>query len=118
MAVDHVKSTPVTNLDASPMVSNTAGEGAAGVVEYDRPSNRIRIDLACVSRGESPPRVLCFEEEATGQHAAGVDGEERIRRLPGNQARGVEEKAPRSCDRCRGLPVELLHHFSTLVEKQ
>lgn len=29
MAVDHVKSTPITNLDASPVVPNTAGEGAA-----------------------------------------------------------------------------------------
>jgi hypothetical protein len=29
MAVDHVKSLVVTNLDASPIVSNTAGEGAA-----------------------------------------------------------------------------------------
>lgn len=27
MAVDHVKSTPVTNLDATPAVINTAGEG-------------------------------------------------------------------------------------------
>ena len=27
MAVDHVKSTPITNLDASPVVPNTAGEG-------------------------------------------------------------------------------------------
>lgn len=27
MAVDHVKSTPVTNLDSSPVVPNTAGEG-------------------------------------------------------------------------------------------
>lgn len=32
MAVDHVKSTPVTNLDAVPVVPNTAGEGAAGVL--------------------------------------------------------------------------------------
>lgn len=30
MAVEHVKSTPVTNLDASPAVANTAGGGAAG----------------------------------------------------------------------------------------
>lgn len=30
MAVDHVKSTSVTNLDASPAVENTAGRGAAG----------------------------------------------------------------------------------------
>jgi hypothetical protein len=28
MAVDHVKSTPITNLDASPAVANTAGAGA------------------------------------------------------------------------------------------
>jgi hypothetical protein len=27
MAVDHVKSTPITNLDASPVVQPTAGEG-------------------------------------------------------------------------------------------
>jgi|KBSMisStaDraftv2_1062788.scaffolds.fasta_scaffold481880_2 hypothetical protein len=27
MAVDHVKSTPITNLDANPVVPNTAGEG-------------------------------------------------------------------------------------------
>jgi hypothetical protein len=30
MAVDHVKSTPITNLDASPIVPNTSGEGASG----------------------------------------------------------------------------------------
>lgn len=30
MAVDHVKSTPITNLDAVPRVANTAGEGGAG----------------------------------------------------------------------------------------
>jgi len=30
MAVDHVKSTFITNLDASPAVINTAGEGGAG----------------------------------------------------------------------------------------
>jgi hypothetical protein len=29
MAVDHVKSTPITNLDASPVVQVTAGEGGA-----------------------------------------------------------------------------------------
>lgn len=29
MAVDHVKSTPVTNSDAAPIVANTAGEGGA-----------------------------------------------------------------------------------------
>ncbi len=32
MAVDHVKSTSVTNLDANPIVANTAGEGAAGAL--------------------------------------------------------------------------------------
>lgn len=30
MAVDHVKSTPITNLDASPVVQNTVGQGAGG----------------------------------------------------------------------------------------
>lgn len=30
MAVDHVKSTPITNLDATPVVMNTNGEGGAG----------------------------------------------------------------------------------------
>jgi len=39
MAVDHVKSTPVTNLDASPVVANTEGEGAAAY-------------LMCVSSGD------------------------------------------------------------------
>lgn len=33
MAVDHVKSTPVTNLDAVPAVQNTAGEGGAGYTQ-------------------------------------------------------------------------------------
>jgi hypothetical protein len=32
MAVDHVKSATVTNLDATPIVANTAGEGAAGAL--------------------------------------------------------------------------------------
>lgn len=32
MAVDHVKSTYITNLDASPVVPPTAGEGAPGVL--------------------------------------------------------------------------------------
>jgi len=31
MAVDHVKSSFITNLDASPAVANTAGEGGAGI---------------------------------------------------------------------------------------
>jgi hypothetical protein len=34
MAVDHVKSTPITNLDATPRVQNTAGEGAAAVLKH------------------------------------------------------------------------------------
>lgn len=33
MAVDHVKSTFITNLDASPAVMNTAGEGASGLTK-------------------------------------------------------------------------------------
>jgi hypothetical protein len=33
MAIDHVKSTPITNLDATPPVANTAGEGAAAVLK-------------------------------------------------------------------------------------
>lgn len=32
MAVSHLKSTPITNLDATPAVQNTAGEGAPGYV--------------------------------------------------------------------------------------
>jgi hypothetical protein len=32
MAVDHVKSTGITNLDASPPTANTAGEGASGLL--------------------------------------------------------------------------------------
>jgi hypothetical protein len=30
MAVDHVKSTPITNLDATPVVANSTGAGASG----------------------------------------------------------------------------------------
>lgn len=33
MAVDHVKSTAITNLDATPMVQNTNGEGGAGSLQ-------------------------------------------------------------------------------------
>lgn len=33
MAVDHVKSATITNLDASPVVPNTAGEGAGAVLK-------------------------------------------------------------------------------------
>lgn len=33
MAVDHVKSTPVTNLDAIPAVQNSAGEGGPGYTQ-------------------------------------------------------------------------------------
>lgn len=33
MAVDHVKSSFITNLDATPAVSNTAGEGAAALLK-------------------------------------------------------------------------------------
>ena len=33
MAVDHVKSTPVTNLDAVPATQNTAGEGGPGYLQ-------------------------------------------------------------------------------------
>lgn len=34
MAVDHVKATAVTNLDATPRVPSTAGEGGPGAVKY------------------------------------------------------------------------------------
>jgi hypothetical protein len=34
MAVDHVKSTPLTNLDATPRVPNTAGEGGTGELKF------------------------------------------------------------------------------------
>jgi hypothetical protein len=34
MAVDHVKSTPITNLDAVPVVQNTAGEGGPAPLKY------------------------------------------------------------------------------------
>lgn len=33
MAVDHVKSTPITNLDASPVVPNTMGEGGPATLK-------------------------------------------------------------------------------------
>ncbi len=33
MAVDHVKSTPITNLDASPAVYQTAGEGGPALLK-------------------------------------------------------------------------------------
>src|SRR5262245_39811388 len=33
MALDHVKSATITNLDASPSVANTAGEGAGGALK-------------------------------------------------------------------------------------
>lgn len=35
MAVDHVKSTPITNLDASPATANTAGRGAPAALVSD-----------------------------------------------------------------------------------
>lgn len=34
MSVDHVKSTPITNLDASPVTRSTTGEGAAGALKH------------------------------------------------------------------------------------
>lgn len=34
MSVDHVKSSFLTNLDASPVVANTAGEGAPGFLQH------------------------------------------------------------------------------------
>lgn len=34
MAVDHVKSTPITNLDATPVVQVTAGEGGPAPLKY------------------------------------------------------------------------------------
>src|SRR3989304_5175392 len=34
MAVDHVKSTPITNLDASPPVANQSGKGAGGALQH------------------------------------------------------------------------------------
>lgn len=33
MAVDHVKTTPITNLDATPPVRNTSGEGGQGMLK-------------------------------------------------------------------------------------
>lgn len=34
MAVDHVKSASITNLDANPIVANTSGEGSAGALNH------------------------------------------------------------------------------------
>lgn len=48
MAVDHVKSTPVTNLDATPVVQNTTGEGAPGML---RTVNGSAVAVAASSIG-------------------------------------------------------------------
>lgn len=53
MAVDHVKSTPITNLDSSPAVQNTAGEGGAA-------------PLKCISSG-SVVAVASSSQNATYQ---------------------------------------------------
>ena len=53
MAVDHVKSTPVTNSDASPAVANTAGEGGSA-------------PLKCISSG-SVVAVASSSTDATYQ---------------------------------------------------
>lgn len=59
MAVDHVKSTPVTNSDAVPIVPNTTGEGAPG-------------------------NMRTIEGSATAVASSSVDATYQLVRLPSN----------------------------------
>lgn len=73
MAVDHVKSATITNLDATPPVANTAGEGAAGRLQEifgyatavasssaDATYQLVRIPSNCKVKS------IIFESEAQG----------------------------------------------------
>lgn len=73
MAVDHVKSATITNLDASPATQNTAGEGAGGLLKEisgyatavasssaDATYQLVRIPSNCKVKS------IIFESEAQG----------------------------------------------------
>lgn len=79
MAVDHVKSTPITNLDAVPRVPNTTGQGSGGQLtvndgfatavaasSVDATYQLVRIPSDCVVK------TLVFESEAQGAGAFDV----------------------------------------------
>ncbi len=59
MAIDHVKSTFITNLDANPVVANTAGEGG-------------------------PARLQCIEGYATSVASGSTDATYQFVRVPSN----------------------------------
>lgn len=79
MAVDHVKSTPITNLDASPVVQNTAGEGGPAPLKSISSGDVIGIASSSINATYQFVRVpsnakvkqVLFDSEA--QAAGAVD---------------------------------------------
>lgn len=49
MSVDHVKSTPITNLDASPVVQNTAGEGGPAPLKSISSGNVVGVASSSIN---------------------------------------------------------------------
>lgn len=49
MAVDHVKSTPITNLDTSPAVANTAGEGGPAPLKSVSSGNVVGVASSSIN---------------------------------------------------------------------
>ena len=78
MAVVHVKSTPVTNLDALPIVANTEGEGAEGLLKVNEGSALVTAAASIDStiqlvRVRSNCKVKKLFLESAAQAAGQVD---------------------------------------------
>jgi hypothetical protein len=79
MAVDHVKSTPVTNLDAVPVVQPTAGEGGAAMLKTISSGDVVGIAASSINATYQFVRVpsnakvkqVIFDSEA--QAAGAID---------------------------------------------
>lgn len=80
MAIDHVKSAPVTNLDASPVVANTAGEGGAAPLKSISSGNVVGVASSSIAATYQFVRVpsnakikqVLFASEAQGAGAGDI----------------------------------------------
>lgn len=79
MAVDHVKSTPITNLDASPAVRNTAGEGAAAPLKVNSSGSVVGVASSSIGatyqflRVPSNAKLKALFFESAAQAAGAMD---------------------------------------------
>lgn len=79
MAVDHVKSTPITNLDASPAVQNTAGEGGPAPLKVNSSGPVTGVASSSINatyqfcRVPSNAKIKAMFFESAAQAAGAID---------------------------------------------